>query len=108
MNVQNLLSYNKGKEADIPFYATVIGSGNVHLEGSSGILNADIDLKPERGTTLVYAVNSPTTFGDNTLLSFKNKDCAQNHKENSTTPMQQENTAVSAQVAPRKMRMIHQ
>lgn len=102
VKVQNLLSYNKGKEADIPFYATVIGSGNVHLEGSSGILNADIDLRPERGTTLVYAVNSPTTFGDNTLLSFKNKDCAQNHKENSTTPMQQENTAVSAQVAPPK------
>lgn len=102
VKVQNLLSYNKGKEADIPFYATVIGSGNVHLEGSSGILNADIDLRPERGTTLVYAVNSPTTFGDNTLLSFKNKDCAQNHKENSTTPMQQENTDVSAQVAPPK------
>lgn len=73
VEANHLMAYDKDKDVDTPFSATAIGTGNIHLSGSPGLINADISLKPENGTMIVYAVNNPTVFGDNTLLSFQNK-----------------------------------
>lgn len=74
INTNKLLSYDKKKSAEIPFYATVIGNGNIHIEGKPGVFNADINIAPDKGTTFVYAVNAPTTFNDYTLLKFNSKE----------------------------------
>lgn len=65
-----LLLYDKPKELDMPFYATAYGTGSVRMSGHPGEFSADIVIRPERGTTFTYSVDSPDAFGDVDLLTF--------------------------------------
>lgn len=73
LDADHLLVYDKGKEVDMPFYSTASGTGKMTLQGSPGMFEADIRMRPERGTTLVYTVDAPETFGDVSLLAFHDK-----------------------------------
>ena len=73
VNADNMLLYDKAKTMDMPFYATVYGSGNVRMNGRPGAFNADISIRPERGTTFVYTLDTPETFNDVSLLKIRDK-----------------------------------
>lgn len=73
VDADNLLLYDKTKTMDMPFYATVYGSGNVRMNGRPGAFNADISVRPERGTTFVYTLDTPETFNDVSLLRIREK-----------------------------------
>jgi len=70
IGADNLLVYDRPQEVDMPFYATVYGSGTVDLEGRPGQFNADIRLRPERRTRFVYTLDAPDAFGDVQMLTF--------------------------------------
>lgn len=76
----NLLVYDKPRTADLPFYSTTRATGSVHLEGYPGSFEADMNLRPEKGTTLTYIVNTPETFGENAFVTFHD----QNEEDNNT------------------------
>lgn len=55
----NLRLYDKPRELDMPFYATATGSGNVHIYGEPGKMNADIRIGTVAGSELTYILDSP-------------------------------------------------
>lgn len=55
----NLRLYEKPRELDMPFFATATGSGNVHLHGKPGELNAEMHIKTSPGSELTYLLDSP-------------------------------------------------
>lgn len=57
----------------MPFYATANGTGRIHLYGKPGAFSADIDMRPDKGTLLVYTVDNPETSTDGALLQFRDK-----------------------------------
>ena len=77
-----LLLYDLGKSIDMPFYATVFGSGHIHMDGYPGVFNADISIRPERGTDFVYTLDTPDTFNDVSLLTIRDKSAVQTDKVN--------------------------
>lgn len=75
--INDLLAYDKPRSADLPFYSTTRATGNVHLEGYPGSFEADMNLRPEKGTTLTYVVNTPETFGENAFVTFHDQNEAE-------------------------------
>lgn len=67
----SLLVYNKGRSADLPFYSTAYGSGNVLFFGRPGSFEAEINMRPERGTTFTYIVDTPEAIGDASMVTFR-------------------------------------
>lgn len=51
--------YEKPRELDMPFYATATGSGDVHIYGSPGKMNAEIHVATVPGSELTYILDSP-------------------------------------------------
>lgn len=69
-SVDNLLVYDQAQTIDMPFYATVYGTGRVGISGKPGELQADINMRPEKKTVFVYSVDSPDSFSDVQLLKL--------------------------------------
>lgn len=68
---KDFLVYEKSRTADLPFYATVPGTGSLYLNGRSGRFSADIDIYPEKGTEFVYIMDTPSGItSDRQLLTF--------------------------------------
>lgn len=75
----HLLCYDKAESMDLPFYSSTTGSGNVHLQGSPGRFIADINLRPEAPTTLVYTQGSPEALStDDSMIRFRNTSHGRN------------------------------
>lgn len=70
IGAENLMVYDRPQEMDMPFYATVYGTGTVAMKGRPGQFNADIRLRPERRTRFVYTLDAPDAFGDVRMLTF--------------------------------------
>ena len=66
----DLLFYDKNREIDLPFYATVQGSGLVRLSGRPGVLEADISVRPSAGSTLTYVVDTPDNYSDTDFVVY--------------------------------------
>jgi len=73
VEADKLLVYDQPRSADMPFYATAYGTGNLQLHGKPGAFEADIDMRPEKGTMFVYTLNTPETFGEEGLVKFRDK-----------------------------------
>lgn len=56
---KNLRLYDKPRELDMPFFATANGTGNVHIFGSPGKMNADIRIATVPGSEMTYIIDSP-------------------------------------------------
>lgn len=72
-DTRKLRIYDRARSLDMPFYATANGTGRVHLYGRPGAFSADIDMKPDRGTLLVYTVDNSDNGSDGSLLQFNTK-----------------------------------
>ena len=70
VDANGLLLYDQPRTADLSFYATAAGTGKVHLDGHPGALNAQINIKPARGSMLTYIVDTPESFNDVQLLTI--------------------------------------
>lgn len=70
MSGNNLKLYDRPYEIDLPFFSTAFGTGNVHLFGGAGQLNADIRVATEEGSTLTYLPDTPDA-GNGELLTFR-------------------------------------
>ncbi len=71
VEADHLLCYDKPEEHDLPFYSTTVGSGNVSLRGGAGHFDADINLRPESGTTFVYNLGATGNAStDNSMVHF--------------------------------------
>lgn len=55
----HLLCYDMPQTDDLPFYSTATGSGKIQLEGFPGNFIANISLRPESPTKLVYVQGTP-------------------------------------------------
>ncbi len=69
-----LLCYDRDKNDDMPFYSTAVGTGGVRLHGVPGYFQADMDITPEKGSTLVYDMGSNSTAADNSFVRFGTKE----------------------------------
>lgn len=72
IQAKHLLCYDMPESMDLPFYSSTTGSGNVHLQGKPGQFIADINLRPEAPTTLVYTQGSPEALStDDSMVRFR-------------------------------------
>ncbi len=72
-NTEHLQLYNKGRSADLPFYATAFGTGHARLYGVPGSFTADINMRPDAGTLFTYVVDTPGDAYDVSLLTYGEK-----------------------------------
>lgn len=70
MEGQNMLMYDLPQSIDMPFYATVFGSGNVRVWGAPNNLNANIRVRTENNSVLTYVLDRPDE-ADHQLLTFR-------------------------------------
>lgn len=70
---QRIKLYDRPYEIDMPFYSTAFGSGDVRITGHPGLLNANISVVTEPGSTLTYILDQPDE-ADQQLLSFHNPE----------------------------------
>ncbi len=73
VSANNLLVYDKGKEVDMPFYATIYGNGNISIDGGAGKLQADVSITPTSQSRLVYILDNPDNFGEVKFVTFRDK-----------------------------------
>ncbi len=67
---RNILAYHQEDFNDMPFYATVWGTGGVKLEGGPGYTNIDINATPEKGTVLTYNASGPDAITQAGFITF--------------------------------------
>lgn len=83
----NLRLYDKPRELDMPFYATATGSGDVHIYGAPGKMNADINIATVPGSELTYILDSPDADVSQLLTLHDEKATEQTETiEVTTTP----------------------
>lgn len=73
VNTHRLLIYNQPASLDLPFYSTAIGTGHMSLKGSPGNLYIDMNMRPEKGSTLTYTVNRPDDYTNVPFIRFNKK-----------------------------------
>ncbi len=70
INCDNMLCYDMPKEVGSSFYSTTYGSGSAEIKGAPGNLGVNITIRPERGTTFTYSIDTPAAVADNKLLTY--------------------------------------
>lgn len=71
LTADHLLCYDMPQQADLPFSSTTYGTGNVHLQGWPSHFTADINLRPDAGTSLVYTLGTADAVStDNAMVRF--------------------------------------
>ncbi len=73
LTASRLLCYDRGQSPDMPFYSTAVGTGSVRLQGRPGYFQADMELTPENGSTLVYDMGNTSIASDNSFVRFGEK-----------------------------------
>ncbi len=73
ISCENMLCYDMPEMVGSSFYSTTYGTGRVLLDGKPGSLFADISIRPTRGTTFVYSIDTPTALSDGALLTYAKK-----------------------------------
>lgn len=72
--LSNLLAYDWGPSHGNTFYGTVYGTGNVDIRGKSGLLDVDVNVTPNRGTTVVYDASSPEAISSQEFIKWSSRD----------------------------------
>lgn len=72
-NCKQLLIFDKPKSPDMPFFATVFGTGDVKLKGHPGVFSADIDIQPNDNTLFTYLVHGPEVSDNRQMINYVHK-----------------------------------
>lgn len=94
LNGSNLRLYDKPRELDMPFYATATGSGDVHIYGGPGKMNADIRIATVPGSELTYILDSPDADVSQLLTLHEGQN--KNETEATTIAVEAATTPASA------------
>lgn len=86
LRARNLLAYDRPKELDMPFFATARVTGNLRMEGRPGSFDADIDIRPERGTQLTYILDRPETTNSSQFITFRDRSLVASTKGGTKLP----------------------
>ncbi|KAA6338320.1 hypothetical protein EZS27_013669 [termite gut metagenome] len=70
VNPVNMLVMDLKEDADLPFYGTVYGTGNVLLSGNSQALNAEVALASTRNTNFTYITKVASSAASNRFIKF--------------------------------------
>ena len=84
VKAQNLLAYDKPKEQDMPFFATIYGTGDIGIMGRPGLLQADISFTPTSQSQLTYILDNPDNFGEVKYITFREKPKPSRYPSNIT------------------------
>ncbi len=90
LEASKMLVYDRPKEADMPFYATVYGTGKIDLSGRPGHFSADANIRPTEKTLFVYTLDTPDNVGDVKFLTIRDKN-----KPSTDSPSPTTTTAIS-------------
>ncbi|MBO7067408.1 MAG: translocation/assembly module TamB [Bacteroidaceae bacterium] len=66
----NILGYDFHDFGDANFYGTIYANGELKLTGQPGILNVDVNVSPQKKSTLVYKVASPETLTEAGFITY--------------------------------------
>lgn len=66
----NILGYDFHDFGDANFYGTVFADGTLKLSGRPGELNVDVEVTPQKKSTLVYKVASPETITEAGFITY--------------------------------------
>ena len=84
MDAKNMLVYNTKESADMPFYGTVYGTGNVLLTGNNSGLNVDVAISTNRNTNFVYLMTNATSAVSNQFVTFVDQTPKRKMEEDTT------------------------
>lgn len=71
IKANNLLSFNTNGNNGDSFYGTVYATGNCKIKGRSGEVTMDINVTPEKNSTIVYDVSSMNNISTNEFIQWK-------------------------------------
>ncbi len=82
----NILGYDFHDFGDANFYGTVFADGKLKLSGRPGELNVDVEVTPQKKSTLVYKVASPETITEAGFITYVSRaDSAKNTQTEAVT-----------------------
>ena len=70
VQANNFLAYDFRDFGENSFYATVLASGSVNIDGGKGRLNVNIDVEPQPGTMFTYNVTTPDALTQANFITF--------------------------------------
>lgn len=79
LTADHLLCYDQPQSPGLPFYSTTTGTGSMRLSGQPGLFTADINLRPNAPTTLIYIMGSdnPLSANDTMVRLHSSTDTSQ-------------------------------
>lgn len=72
-SLNNMLIMNTKESLDLPFYGTVFGTGTLYLNGGSGKINVNADMKTEPNSSFSFILNNTSIATNNQFVSFVDK-----------------------------------
>ncbi len=84
LHAENLLGYNFRDFGDLPFYGTVLASGDVGLSGSPGTVNINIKAQPQQGSFLTYDLTTPDNVEQTSFITYVDRSQLEDSTEVST------------------------
>ncbi len=84
LHADNLLGYNFNDFGDLPFYGTVLASGDVGLSGSPGTVNINIKAQPQQGSFLTYDLTTPDNVEQTSFITYVDRSLLEDSTEVST------------------------
>ena len=74
IDAYNILGYDQKDFGDEAFCGTAFATGRLAFNGQSGVVNINIDVRPEENTVFTYNLSSPTTLTSNQFITYKKSD----------------------------------
>lgn len=71
IDAYNILGYDQKDFGDEAFCGTAFATGRLAFNGRPGVVNINIDVRPEENTVFTYNLSSPTTLTSNQFITYK-------------------------------------
>lgn len=68
----NILGYDQKDFGEEAFCGTVYATGRISFNGRPGMLNINIDARPEANTVFTYNLSTPSTLTSNQFITYEN------------------------------------
>lgn len=82
INTDNMLVFNAKESADLPFYGTIYGTGNVLINGSKTTgLNVEAAMSTNRRSNFAYITGMNNAAGSNQFITFVDKTPRRNLRD---------------------------
>ncbi len=87
LHADNLLGYSFSDFSDLPFYGTVLATGDVSLSGSPGTVDINIKAQPQQGSFITYDLTTPDNVEQTSFITYVDRSLLTDSiEETSATP----------------------